>query len=116
LKNVESKPRTLAEALNEAESRNGSLDRRLLTYRRESERLRPDFAKVYDELIARLGVLDRGEVGPKVGESLPEFSLPDEQSGDQLQPRPLVPLLQARTADDCLRARKVRAVGRAPRN
>ena len=78
LKNVKSLPRTLAAALNEAESLHASLNLRLLTYRDQSRRLRPEFARVYDELIERLSVLDRGEVGPKVGERLAEFNLPDE--------------------------------------
>jgi peroxiredoxin len=75
---VKSSPRTLAEALNKAESLQASLNSRLSSYRDETRRIRPDFARVYDELIARLGVLDRGEVGPRVGERLPEFNLPDE--------------------------------------
>src|SRR5690349_18314343 len=45
-------------------------------YRDASRRLRPDFAKAYDELIERLAVLDRGEVGPRIGERLEEFNLP----------------------------------------
>jgi len=77
LRNVKSSPRTLAEALNKAERLQASLSSRLSTYRDETRRIRPDFAKVYDELIARLGVLDRGEVGPKVGERMPDFTLPD---------------------------------------
>lgn len=68
MKNPDSFPPTLAEALNEAQNLNASLNSRLSTYRDQSRRLRPDFAKAYDELIARLGILDRGEVGPKVGE------------------------------------------------
>jgi peroxiredoxin len=78
LKKPDTFPRTLAEALNEAESLNASLNSRLSTYRDQSRKLRPDFARAYDDLIARLGALDRGEVGPKVGERLQEFNLPDE--------------------------------------
>jgi len=47
-------------------------------YRGASSALRPDFAKAYDELVERLAVLDRGDVGPQVGEKLEEFNLPDE--------------------------------------
>jgi peroxiredoxin len=71
-------PSTLPEALVEAEARNASLSARLAAYRDSTLRIRPDIAKVYDDLVARLDVLDAGEVGPKVGESLPEFMLPDE--------------------------------------
>jgi peroxiredoxin len=53
------------------------LSSRLSTYRDQSQRLRPDFAKAYNDLVDRLGALDRGEVGPRVGERFPEFNLPD---------------------------------------
>jgi peroxiredoxin len=71
-------PQTLAEALNEAEGRNASLGSRLSAYRERSSRLRPDIAKAYDDLVARLEILDHGQIGPQVGDSLPEFNLPDQ--------------------------------------
>jgi peroxiredoxin len=74
-----SSPGSLAEALVLAESRNASLKSRLSEYRSESTRLRPDIAKAYDQLVERLDMLDRGEVGPRLGEPMPEFALPDEQ-------------------------------------
>lgn len=77
LKNLKSIAGTPAEALIEAEKLQGSLNTRLTSYRAESGRLRPEFARAYDELIERLAVLDRGEVGPKVGERLENFNLPD---------------------------------------
>jgi peroxiredoxin len=55
-----------------------SLSSRLLSYRRESGLRRPDFARAYDELVERLYVIDRGEVGPQLGEPMPQFNLPDE--------------------------------------
>jgi len=55
-----------------------SLSSRLLAYRREGNLRRPDFAKAYDELVERLNVIDRGEVGPRLGEAMPQFNLPDE--------------------------------------
>ena len=55
-----------------------SLSSRLLSYRRESSLRRPDFARAYDELVERLNAIDRGEVGPKLGEAMPQFNLPDE--------------------------------------
>ena len=54
------------------------LSSRLSSYRRESDLRRPDFAKAYDELVDRLNVIDRGEVGPQLGEAMPQFNLPDE--------------------------------------
>jgi len=71
-------PKTLAEAFVEAERRNASLTARLASYRQSTVRLRPEIAKLYDELVARLNMIDAGEVGPKVGEPLPAFTLPDE--------------------------------------
>ena len=55
-----------------------SLGLRLSAYREQSARLRPVFAKAYDELVDRLTALDRGEVGPGTGEPMPLFNLPDE--------------------------------------
>jgi peroxiredoxin len=57
---------------------NTSLNFKLSAYRRESEVRRPEFAKAYDELVERLKVLDQGQVGPKLGELMPRFDLPDE--------------------------------------
>jgi len=55
-----------------------NLSSRLSSYRRESSLRRPDFTKAYDELVERLNVIDRGEVGPQLGEAMPQFNLPDE--------------------------------------
>lgn len=54
-----------------------NLSSRLSAYRRESGLRRPDFARAYDELVERLNVIDRGEVGPQLGEAMPQFNLPD---------------------------------------
>ena len=70
-------PSTLPEALVEAESRNASLGARLAAYRDSTLRIRPDIAKAYDDLVARLDMLDGGAIGPQIGEPLPEFNLPD---------------------------------------
>ena len=78
MKNVDL-PQSPADALIQAERRGASLSSRLSAYRQASSRLRPDFAKAYDELVERLNSLDGGEVGPRLGEPMPEFQLPDEQ-------------------------------------
>jgi peroxiredoxin len=78
LKDIRSSSRT-ADPLAEAERSNASLSARLATYRKSSARLRPDFARAYDELVERLNALDRSEIGPAAGEPMPEFNLPDEQ-------------------------------------
>ena len=51
-------PTTLPEAFVEAESRNASLGTRLAAYRDSTLRIRPDIAKAYDDLVARLDMLD----------------------------------------------------------
>lgn len=75
-----SKPPTksLADIWREAADADVPLGERLAIYRRASSALRPDFAKAYDELVERLAVLDRDEVGPQIGDRLEEFRLPDE--------------------------------------
>lgn len=75
---VKSISEALAAAWRAAADADVSLGERLAMYRAASGRLRPDFAEAYDELVDRLGVLERGEVGPQVGERLAEFSLPDQ--------------------------------------
>jgi peroxiredoxin len=71
-------PTNLPEALVEAERQNPSLGQRLLAYRASTARIRPDIAKAYDDLVARLDILEAGGVGPKLGEPLPDFNLPDQ--------------------------------------
>jgi peroxiredoxin len=71
-----SNTQTPAEALHELESRNATLGARLAAHREKSARLRPDIAKAYDDLVTRLGILDSGQVGPQVGERMPQFNLP----------------------------------------
>jgi peroxiredoxin len=78
IKNMKSTRQFQSGASNKAARHRATLGSRLLSYRDQSRRLRPDFARVYDELIDRLEMLDRGEVGPKVGERLEQFNLPDE--------------------------------------
>lgn len=63
---------------NNPEISKATLASQLSAYRARSGRDRPDFVKAYDDLVARLSTLDRGEVGPGIGEPLPSFQLPDE--------------------------------------
>jgi len=78
LKDLSSSPPSTTEALARGESQNISLSSRLSAYRKEGGNRRPEFAKAYDELVERLNMIDQGQVGPKLGEIMPEFSLPDE--------------------------------------
>jgi peroxiredoxin len=54
------------------------LNERLSAYQEQSRGRRPDFAVAYDDLVKRLEALDRGDIGPKIGERMPSFNLPDE--------------------------------------
>jgi len=65
------------EQSSQAEPSHASLNSKLLAYRKESAIRRPAFAKAYDELVGRLDVIDRGQVGPQLGDLMPGFNLPD---------------------------------------
>ena len=78
MKELNSLARSMTEVLIQAESSNISLSSRLSAYRKESGNRRPDFANAYDKLVERLNAIDRGQVGPPLGELMPEFDLPDE--------------------------------------
>jgi peroxiredoxin len=54
------------------------LNSQLLAYSTESRDRCPEISAAYDALVKRLDALDRGEIGPKLGEQMPEFMLPDE--------------------------------------
>jgi peroxiredoxin len=47
------------------------------THRERIESRNRDFVAAYDRLVERLTALDRGEVGPRIGERMPPFVLPD---------------------------------------
>jgi peroxiredoxin len=55
------------------------LSEELAAYRNQSTARYPDFSIAYDRLVDRLTALDRGDVGPKVGERMPPFTLPDTE-------------------------------------
>jgi peroxiredoxin len=61
----------------ETEAPNASLNSRLSECSKDSGNRRPDFARAYDELVERLNVIDRGQVGPPLGKLMPRFDLPD---------------------------------------
>jgi peroxiredoxin len=54
------------------------LNEQLAAYQEQSRDRRPAFAVAYDDLVKRLEALDRGDVGPRIGERMPPFNLPDE--------------------------------------
>jgi len=67
-----------ATAAGPSDGQAASLNSRLLAYRDKSRELRPEFAKAYDDLVQRLGLLDAEAVGPARGAPMPSFMLPDE--------------------------------------
>jgi len=77
LKEQKSTFRRRTEQSVQAEHSHASLNSKLLAYRKESAIRRPAFAKAYDELVGRLDVIDRGQVGPQLGDLMPGFNLPD---------------------------------------
>ena len=60
------------------------LNSQLAEYQQQSRNRRPELSSAYDELVSRLDILDRGKIGPKLGERMPSFSLPD-QDGSLIQ-------------------------------
>jgi peroxiredoxin len=78
LKDPTSTRQSMSTALCQAENPKASLSSELSAYREGSGRRRPDFARAYDELVERLNVIDRGQLGPQFGDFMPEFDLPDE--------------------------------------
>lgn len=67
-----------AEMSNDTSLSTHHLGSQLAEFERQSRSQRPDISSAYDELVGRLDALDRDEIGPKVGEPMPDFSLPDE--------------------------------------
>ncbi len=55
-----------------------TLNEKLAAYRKKSERLRPEKARAYDRLVARLAVIDQGAIGPVIGDHLPDFVMPNQ--------------------------------------
>ncbi len=106
---------TLAEAFAEICKMEAPLNERLAAYADALRELNFPFAEAYDDLVARLKAGEVGAMAPAVGEPMPPFSLPAHTGrlvgleeilaagpgGDQLQPRPLVPILQDRALDHC---------------
>ena len=72
-------PKTRAEAFAEAAALDGSIDERLAAYAENAKRLRPDIHDAYMRLVTRLEALRLAEIGPKAGEPMPDFILPDQR-------------------------------------
>ncbi|MEC9368152.1 MAG: peroxiredoxin-like family protein [Pseudomonadota bacterium] len=71
-------PSSLEEAFDRANSAEVPLSEKLAAYTGSHRRLSPQVAAAYDSLVARLVEAKAGRTGPKVGELMPAFALPDE--------------------------------------
>lgn len=71
-------PKTLADALGQVMRSGVPLNERLAAYAVHSRRLAPRVSEAYDALVQRLQAVERGEIGPAVGEPMPDFILPDQ--------------------------------------
>lgn len=62
-------------------STSNTLSEKLAAFRERLESRHPEIGRAYDRLVERLSAIDRGAVGPAIGERFPDFVLPD-QSGE----------------------------------
>jgi len=72
-------PKPRAEAFAEATTGTGPLTARLIAFAENSSLLQPEIYAAYSRLVQRLEGLRLAQVGPKVGEPMPDFILPDQQ-------------------------------------
>lgn len=71
-------PKTTEEAFALASGMSASLEERLAAYRSHSARLRPGNAEMYQKLVDHLEAVVSGSVAPAVGDTMPDFLLPDQ--------------------------------------
>lgn len=76
---VDHPPQTLAEAFERATGLAAPLGRQLTELTAGFRRVRPDAMAAYDDLVGRLEAVKLGRAGPRVGEPMPEFVLPDQE-------------------------------------
>lgn len=74
-------PKTTAEALALVAAMPGDLRDKLIAYRAHSSRLHLKIAAAYDRLVDHLTAVYSGELGPAVGEAMPDFLL-SNQNGE----------------------------------
>jgi len=71
-------PKTRAEALAAAQALDAPLSERLAAFFAWTGPLRPEIQAAYLRIIERLEALRLAEIGPKIGEPMPDFILPDQ--------------------------------------
>ena len=72
-------PKTRAEALAAAQALDAPLSERLAAFFAWTGPLRPEIQAAYLRIIDRLKGLQLAEIGPKIGEPMPDFILPDQR-------------------------------------
>ena len=72
-------PRTRAEAIAAAEALDVPLSERLAAFFDMTRPLRPEIHAAYLRIVQRLEALRLAEIGPKIGEPMPDFILPDQR-------------------------------------
>jgi peroxiredoxin len=72
-------PKTRAEALAAAQALEAPLSERLAAFFAWTGPLRPEIQAAYLRIIERLEALRLAEIGPKIGEPMPDFILPDQR-------------------------------------
>ena len=70
---------TRAEALAQAAALDGSISERLAAFFEWTRPIRPEIHEAYLRIVQRLEALQLAEIGPKIGEPMPDFILPDQR-------------------------------------
>jgi peroxiredoxin len=73
-------PATLVEAFQMAAALDAPLSDKLAFYAQQTRHISPRTAATYDRAVERLSALEAGQLGPQIGEPMPDFLMPD-QSG-----------------------------------
>ncbi len=68
---------SLADAFEMAASLDAPLHERLALYAQQSRKINPAIFEVYDRAVARLEAVEANEIGPRVGDKMPDFLMPD---------------------------------------
>jgi peroxiredoxin len=72
-------PKTRAEALAAAEALDAPVSERLAAFFEMTRPFRPEVHAAYLRIVLRLEALRLAEIGPKIGEPMPDFILPDQR-------------------------------------
>lgn len=71
-------PKTLADAFKAAKALDAPLSQRLALYATWLRELSPAVTAAYDRIVARVSAIETEQIGPRVGDAMPPFLLPDQ--------------------------------------